>query len=268
MFAKPFTFDASRYLMFGLSLGLSLDFGISRFLYIWDAKDPPVTLHNGFYGTVTTNFRGHKFLFSVTRFPMDTFFCQKPIKSVEEVRPGEDSQAYLKCQGYEHEQHSMASAMFNLTWGIVAPDRRGFLAFDNKTNTWTGTTSYVFYGKADLSSTLQKNRANRIHAPGTNLKPVETTTVIMAAAPKRISHLFAVTYPFKGLLWLCVAGFTILITAFMKILPQAQNKIHIVRTRDSRIDEREDVSMLFGFTALIGENMRDETSRYHSSSIR
>ena len=199
---------------------------------------------------------------------MDPFFCQKPIKTVEEVRPGEDSQAYLRCQGYEHEQHLIASEMFNLTWGIVAPDIRSLIAFDNKTNTWTGIMSYVFYGKADLSTaTLQKNRGNRIHTPGTNMK-TGVTSDILAAAPKRISNVFAVVYPFKEILWSFVIGSTVLITAMFKILPQARNKIGGARTRDSRSDEREDFSILFGFAALLGENIRNETARYHSSLIR
>ena len=55
-----------------------------------------------------------------SKVDFDLMFCKRKRKTYETVKPGEDSNEYLGCGGYDIEQLRFASEMFNFKYGIIA----------------------------------------------------------------------------------------------------------------------------------------------------
>ena len=253
--------------MFGRNLGIDSKTK-ARFLYVWDVTHPPKTLEEEFYGGVTTNYRGHKFMMAGVDYGYIALHCGKSIKTFEEVKPGEDDPQYLGCSGYEAQQAGFMKDMFNLTWGIVVGKEKTILsAFNNKTRKWMGAMSGVVYSKTDYTlSMLLINPANRIFLTCPNFN-AHTEVDILSQAPKKLSNVYSLVYPYSADLWPFVLGSVVLASAAFFVI----SKLTImVDKRLNRAASQRDkgVSGWFGFSALVGENMREESVEPHTKPIR
>ena len=263
--AKRFWKDADRYMIFGLNLGLQNRTGNkARLLYIWDAKSQPSTLEDGFYGKVTGNYNGHKFVMSSPVISTEVLFCRNHPKPFRDNKLGEDSQEYLGCQGLDYKQAEFAMEMFNITWGAIAPKTVVVADFDNKTWRWIGVMEDVMYGSADYSFVTQLiTPANRIFQPTfCSVKP--RLIEIVAAAPEMLSKFNALAYPFSHNLWPFVLGSVAFLSFLFPILSYLQRKIDTICKRP----RERGISVWFCFSALIGENLRDESITYHRFPLR
>ena len=253
--------------MFGRNLGIGKTTR-ARFLYVWDMRNPPMTLEDGFYGGVTSNYQGHKFTMSAVNFGYLVLDCQKKIKTWEEVKPGEDSPDFLGCTGYEILQARLAMEMFNFTLGIVVDkEDMVFYDFDNKTRTWIGVRSNVLYNKADYTLSLNLiSPANRLLKSSSNFQS-HAKVDILSQAPKQLSKVYSLVYPYSAILWPFVLGTVVLMSVAFPFIS------YMIRVADKRLNRTDaikeiGVSAWFSWSALVGENMRDESVTPHRLPIR
>ena len=200
---------------------------------------------------------------SSSNFKNEYSYCDKPMKPIEEVKPWQDGQDYLKCRGIFINQIDAAAEMFNYTYGLVATKEFYLQHYNNVTDRWKGFLSYVIYGQADVSIVqLLAGDANLIHYAGNDMLK-EPRRFIVAQYPKKLSNALAVLYPFEAKLWLIVLGVTIIMTITLRVLSGIQGKL--VKGQDFT---EKGVSAWWCFTVLLGENSRNETVTYHRASIR
>ena len=254
--------------MFGLNLGSgNKDGRASRLLYVWDAKVLPSNLEDGFYGKVTTNYNGHKFIFSTARIEVDTMFCSKKRKNLEETKPGQDTKEYLQCGGFGTYQSDFAGEMFNLTWGAITT--RGVVVgeFINETQRWIGAMEDLVYYRADyLFGITLVNPANRVFYAPNSMLPDQHYD-ILAPYPKKLNKFYALVFPYSASLWPFVLGSLVIMSVTFPLVSYLQRKVQ--NLKNVLVCEQEiGVSSWFSFSALIGENMRGESVTYHRGSIR
>ena len=243
-----------------------MNLSTGKLLYIWDERQKPTELEHGFYGNATTNYNGHKFTLSGTRYVLPLIYgCKNPMKTYNELRPGEDSINHLGCKGSEIKLMNFISEMFNFTWGMIAPDAITVDKFDNNTGLWVGLFQYVVYGKADLCTRLPtQSDGNRLLYTATILKADDFS--IITASPKKKSAIFAIIYPYEAILWPFVIVTTIVMSLVFKLVPALQRKVDAIRGLDPNVEKG--ISSWFALSALLGENLRDESVVYHRPSVR
>ena len=255
--------------MFGLNLGLGKKNGrASRLLYVWDAKDPPSNLEDGFYGKVTTNYNGHKFVLSTAIIDLDTMFCAKERKNLEETKPGQDTKEYLQCGGFDTYQSDFAGEMFNLTWGAIRT--RGLVVdkFINETRRWSGAMEDLVYYRADylfLGMSRQKPTNRLFYAPNSMLP--DMCHDILAPYPKKLNKFYALIFPYSTSLWPFVLGSLVVMSITFPLVSYVQRKVENLQNIPVR-EQEKGVSSWFSLSALIGENIREESVAYHRGSIR
>ena len=264
--AKIFTLDESRYLVFGLNLGIGKSTKLAKLLYIWDVESPPSTLETGFYGNVTANYNGHKFKYCGTIFRHTyLFFCKNFLKTFGNVGPGQDGNDYLGCRGYEIYQLDFAAEMFNFTYGLAAPPSMLLEHYNNKTGEWSGILGALINGKVDVTIlNLLNGGGNRIYYPANNMHPA-VGVQIFSAAPKKLSKVLALVFPFEQTLWPFVLGAGVLMSTMFRIMTILHRKMDISMKRQNL---EKGASAMFGFSAMVGENMRGESAIYHRRSLR
>ena len=264
-----FAHDETRYLVFGLNLGATdKSSSKAKLLYIWDSKSPPMTLDEGFYGNVTRNFNGHKFMYCGSMIDFDLMFCKRKRKTYETVEPGEDSDQYLGCAGYDVEQLKFASEMFNFKYGIITSKGYGTKNFDNTTGRWEGILGELVYRKVDLTMTIfLQGDGNRLHYPVISpMNDSPGTSFILSAVPKKLPNVFAMVYPFGSILWISTIVTVIIMTVLFPLVSKVQKRMDIILHQ--RLNREKEISAFFGFSALLGENMRGESVIYHKAPIR
>ena len=240
-------------------------------MYIWNEKDKPTTMEEGFYSNVTRNYNGHKFMYVAFNVAIPSFYCTKPLKSFEEVQPGEDSLEESQCIGSEVLNLGFAKEMFNMSWGLIAPKYIKFTdpsysQIDNLTGRWNPNTynNHLIYGKADISLFTPTDAPGNRILGGT--KFIYQPYFIFSAAPKKLSNVFAVIYPFEPILWPAIFLAATLMSIAFYILPNFQRTVDVIKGLDPK--KEKGVLIWFGYFALIGENMRQESIEYHRGPIR
>ena len=261
-----FAHDETRYLVFGLNLGATdKSSSKAKLLYIWDSKSPPMTLEGGFYGNVTRNFNAQNFMYCGSNSHFDLMFCKRKMKTYETVEPGEDGDEYLGCGGYDIEQLRFASEMFNFKYGIIRPKEYGY---DNTTGRWKGIIGEFFYRRADLTMSIYlQGHFNQLHYPV--ISPMNDSpgnSFILSAVPKKMSNVFAIVYPFGSILWIATIVTVIIMTILFPLVSKVQKRMDIILGQ--RLNREKEISAFFGFSALLGENMRGESVIYHKRPIR
>ena len=264
-----FAHDEARYLVFGLNLGAAdKSSSKAKLLYIWDSKSPPMTHDGGFYGNVTRNFNAQKFMFCGSEVDVDLMFCKRKRKTYETVEPGKDSDEYLGCGGYDIEQLRFASEMFNFNYGIIASKGYGTNDFDNTTGRWKGVLGHLLYRRADLTMSIYlQGHGNRLRYPV--ISPMHDSPgseFILSAVPKMLPNVFAIVYPFGSILWISTIVTVIIMTILFPLVSKVQKRMDIILHQ--RLNREKEISAFFGFSALLGENMRGESVTYHKGPIR
>ena len=245
-------------------------------MYIWNEKNKPKSLETGFYANVTKNYNGHKFIYTAHNIDIPPFFCDKNLKSFYEDQHGllEEPRVNAtldgeRCFGLDVSILGFASELFYMSWGFIAPGSQGSCnnsMIDNKTGRWQPSTymNNLVYGKADVSLYMTT------HSPGNRVlgatqfryEPV----FIFSAAPKKLSNALAVVYPFEPILWPAVLLTATVMSLVFYLLPNFQRKVDSIKGLDPK--KETGVSIWFGYFALIGESMRDESVKYHRGPIR
>ena len=217
---KRLKYDKSRFLMFGMNLGIGKMASKSKLLYIWDSKRPPQTLEDEFFGGVTTNFNGHKFTGIVLAFNYMAAFCKMKVPiTLDKQKPGKNDPKSLGCRGDHISFYNHFSEAYNLTYGLVSPGVSWGFQYDNETGRYTGTFALLYYGIGDFSV------PNRFSAPttrfcgGINNIIRSISLDIIAPIPQKISNAFALLYPFEPKLWPFVIASTILMSIAFVVVP-------------------------------------------------